>query len=102
MSNFKEVIYRETYDILEWFGDIGGLSGILFSIGAFLCSRFSELKLTTILANSFYKWHAPESCKDISNIVKYDKKVSVQAKGKKLKYWPQDYLINDLESNQSV
>ena len=60
-SNVKIITTRETYDLLEWLGDVGGFQGIIYTFFGLLFSRFSAMKLDSLLANRFYKWSPPDS-----------------------------------------
>ena len=53
-SEFKYVTTRETYDLLEWLGDVGGFQGIIYFCFLFFFQRFSAMKLDSLIANRFY------------------------------------------------
>ncbi len=52
MSN---VVARETYSLFELFGDVGGLVEFLKILGPFV-AVFSEMKMTSLVANRLYYW----------------------------------------------
>ena len=46
---------REEYDILSYFGDIGGLSGCVTLLGTFLASPFVSRLFKAALVSSTYR-----------------------------------------------
>jgi len=53
-DNSYDIYERTTYSLLDWLGDIGGLSEALFFIGAILVSNISEkLMISSILKKTF-------------------------------------------------
>ena len=55
MSLDTVMISRETYSILDWLGDIGGLNGILLSIVEICVAPFASFSLQKYLLTSFFK-----------------------------------------------
>jgi hypothetical protein len=55
---------RQTYDILNFLGDIGGLDSILTSIAILLMNHYSTLKMKSHLLTKLYK----KSTEDYKNI----------------------------------
>ena len=47
---------RQTYSILEWLGDLGGLFGSLSTIGAILVAPLSSFALNTELMTKIFRW----------------------------------------------
>ena len=58
-----KVTSRETYSLLEYFGDIGGLYEFLRLIVGLFVSSFGSLNLKAFVANKLYSWLSPESGK---------------------------------------
>jgi len=46
---------RTIYSILNWLGDVGGLSGMIFCIASYLNHWKSELQLESFVASSIFK-----------------------------------------------
>jgi hypothetical protein len=53
---------RETYDLLSYLGDLGGLVEMLKLLLGVLASQFSALRLKAILINRLY--HSDDSLKE--------------------------------------
>ena len=51
----KLVIMRETYDILSWLGDVGGLTDCLLLIGKFILKPFTSYSLQTFLLSGLFR-----------------------------------------------
>ena len=49
------VIMRETYDILSWLGDVGGLTDCLLLIGKFILKPFTSYSLQTFLLSGLFR-----------------------------------------------
>ena len=47
---------RETYGILEWLGDIGGLTDALILIGKFLLLPFNTFNLSSFLLQNLFRY----------------------------------------------
>ena len=47
---------RQTYSLLDWLGDLGGLLDILFYIGAALVEPVAHFTLNTTLMTSFFRF----------------------------------------------
>jgi len=58
VTSHKLVIGRETYSILEFFGDIGGLTDFFCKVGRYFFQRISTLKMFTMIASGFYSWQS--------------------------------------------
>ena len=56
-----KVTERETYTMLGFFGDIGGLYQFLSIFAAFMVRRFGELNMKVLVANKLYSWLSPTS-----------------------------------------
>ena len=52
----QSVIERKTYMLLEWLGDVGGLFGALYQIGAVLLFPFRSFALKTELLTSIFRF----------------------------------------------
>lgn len=64
-TSFAQMTYqRQTYDILNFLGDIGGLDSILTSIAILLMNHYSTLKMKSHLLTKLYK----KSTEDYKNI----------------------------------
>ena len=50
-----KIIQRDTYDVLNYLGDLGGLIEALTSSGFFFFTFFGEANLFTYLVNRLYK-----------------------------------------------
>ena len=48
-------VSRQTYSLLDWLGDIGGLLDILLHIGAVLVFPVSSFNIQQTLASSFFR-----------------------------------------------
>ena len=49
------IINRQTYSLLDWLGDIGGLQGTLATICYYLVTPFSTFALQRFLLTSFFQ-----------------------------------------------
>ena len=47
---------RQTYSILDWLGDIGGLLEIMFYIGSVLVEPVANFTLHTTMMASFFRY----------------------------------------------
>ena len=54
----KNVIERQTYSVLEWLGDIGGLYDALRLIGLLIITPFSSFALNAELLSQVYRFTA--------------------------------------------
>ena len=54
-----KVTSRETYSILPYFGDIGGLYEFLSIFVGLIVSTFSGINLKAFVANKLYSWMSP-------------------------------------------
>ena len=60
-DNSYDIYERTTYSLLDWLGDIGGLSEALFFIGFFFVSGISEkLMISSILRKTFQLKRHPD------------------------------------------
>lgn len=55
MSYSVKKVERSIYNFLMVLGDVGGLYGLLFSVGSSLCAIFHFQKPENILAQSLFK-----------------------------------------------
>ena len=55
LSTQKLVIMRETYDVLSWLGDIGGLTDCLIIIAKFILKPFTSFGLKTFLLSGLFR-----------------------------------------------
>ena len=46
---------RQTYDILSWLGDCGGLKDGFFGLGQIIMSAFSAYRLKTLLLSTLFR-----------------------------------------------
>ena len=51
----KLVIMRETYDVLSWLGDVGGLTDCLLLIGKIILKPFTSYSLQTFLLSGLFR-----------------------------------------------
>jgi hypothetical protein len=58
MNSKQVVIQRETYSLLEWLGDIGGLVEFLQVAAGFLPAFLGALRMKSLLTNALF--HLPE------------------------------------------
>ena len=56
-----KVISRETYSLLDLFGDVGGLYEFIQIAAGMLVSSFAALKLKALIANKLYSWYVPKT-----------------------------------------
>ena len=56
MSLNQMVWTRQTYSLLDWLGDLGGLLDILFYIGRALVEPAAHFTLNTTLMTSFFRY----------------------------------------------
>jgi len=56
VSDTIKVTNRETYSLLEYFGDIGGLYEFLYLFIGFFLTSFPKTNLKAIVANKLYSW----------------------------------------------
>jgi len=56
VSDIIKVTSRETYSLLEFLGDIGGLAEFVFIFISFFAKRFGQMNLQAFLANKMYSW----------------------------------------------
>jgi len=52
----KLVVNRETYGILEWLGDIGGLTDALILLGQFFLMPFNKFNLSSFLLTNLFRY----------------------------------------------
>lgn len=52
-------INRETYDVLSWLGDIGGLIDALYYISNLILKPFSQFMLQSMLLRSLFRVQDP-------------------------------------------
>jgi len=57
------VISRETYSLLDLFGDVGGLYEFIQIAAGTLVSSFAALNLKALIANKLYSWYLPKTRK---------------------------------------
>ena len=55
MSSDMKVIGREGNTVLEWLGDVGGLSEALICIGFVLTGSFGQARMIALLTNRLFK-----------------------------------------------
>ena len=55
MSSDMKVIGREGNTVLEWLGDVGGLSEALIWIGFLLTGSFGQARMIALLTNRLFK-----------------------------------------------
>ena len=55
------MINRDTYDLLSWLGDIGGLTDALFLIGSFLLSPFKKFKSSSYLLQTLFRYQPSDN-----------------------------------------
>ena len=55
MSLDSIVTERETYSLLEWLGDIGGLIDAFRYLGGFIVAPIASLSLQSVLLSSIFK-----------------------------------------------
>ena len=46
---------RQTYDILDWLGDCGGLMDALFRLGSFIISAFTSYNVKNFLLTTLFR-----------------------------------------------
>ena len=51
---------RQTYSLLDWLGDMGGLLDALYLIGMIVMSPFAEFALKTELLSSIFRFRGSE------------------------------------------
>ena len=56
VSDIVKVTNRETYSLLEFLGDIGGLYEFLYLFGAFFAASFGKMNFKALLVNVLYTW----------------------------------------------
>jgi len=56
VSDIVKVTNRETYSLLEFCGDIGGLFEFLFVFVGMFISGFGRINLKALIANRLYSW----------------------------------------------
>jgi hypothetical protein len=49
-----ELTLRQTYGVLEWVGDIGGIIEFFYFTGRFFISYFAQIKLKAVLTNLLF------------------------------------------------
>ena len=47
---------RTTYSILDWLGDIGGLFGMLYSLGTYFVAPWADYRLQSTLMSKFFRF----------------------------------------------
>ena len=55
MDERIRVSTRETSDILDWLGDVGGLTDALFRLGSFIMSTFASYNLNNFLLTTLFR-----------------------------------------------
>jgi hypothetical protein len=61
VDDTKNLIQRETYSLLEFLGDIGGLYEFLYLFTYSLVKLFTSMKFISIFANKMFEWNEPDS-----------------------------------------
>jgi len=56
VASEQRTYQRQTYGLLEFFGDVGGLLDFFVSVGRFLFSPIARLKMFTLIGTGFYSW----------------------------------------------
>ena len=51
----SNIINRQTYSVLDWLGDIGGLNGILLTIAEISIAPFASFELSRYLLLNFFR-----------------------------------------------
>ena len=55
MDMNKQIIIRQTYGVLDYFGDIGGLIDGLYYLIAFICSPFWKYNYASHMLTKLFK-----------------------------------------------
>ena len=50
-----EIVTRQTYDILTWLGDVGGLYDGIKGLGSIIMSAFSTYSMKTLLLTTMFR-----------------------------------------------
>jgi len=61
MSGTIKLTQRKTYDLLEYFGAIGGFGKFLSVCATILVRSYGELNMKILVANKLYSWLSPQS-----------------------------------------
>ena len=56
----QQLVTRQTYSILDWLGDMGGLLDALYLIGMIIMSPISNFALKTELLSSMFRYRGSE------------------------------------------
>jgi hypothetical protein len=82
------VIGRETYGLLDFFGDVGGLFDFFCQVGKLVFSRTASLKMYTIIATGFYSWtHDNSEHKGPKQGVSYSEEKSIPPASNSFHIW---------------
>jgi hypothetical protein len=65
VNDKRTEVERNTYNILAFFGDFGGLYDFFIVLFGLLASSFSSVRLDSLIANTLYSWKLPESQKKL-------------------------------------
>ena len=57
----QQRVNRQTYSLLDWLGDMGGLLDALYLIGMIVMSPFAEFALKTELLSSIFRFRGSEA-----------------------------------------
>ena len=56
----REYVTRQTYGILDWFGDLGGLLDILYLLGAVLIYPVENFNLHSLLLSKMFRFRSSD------------------------------------------
>ena len=55
LDNRIKVSNRQTYDVLDWLGDCGGLADALFRLASFVISVFTSYNIKNVLLTTLFR-----------------------------------------------
>ena len=79
MNSKQRIIERETYSMLEWLGDCGGLNEFIVLFGGFLPAILGSQRLKGLITSKLYHLSNEDSrkiAKGKSNMFRFNKKIN--------------------------